>query len=130
MVFFQENETMILFPSDEGWPLGRGATLIMISPRWGYYDIAPLGLLGYCTPSEAEGWGYYDVAPLGLLFVERSRDEMLGINPFTSAPLGEHSGTLIHYSSCEADACSPSGAEEKISSISAFFAEIICICGD
>ena len=128
---------MILFPSDEGWPLGRGATLIMIPPLWGYCDVAPLGLLGYCTPSEAEGWGYYDVAPLGQLPVEPSRAEMLGINPFTSAPLGEHSGTLgehsgtlIHYSSCEADACSPSGAEEKISSISAFFAEIICICGD
>ena len=39
---------------------------------------APLGLLGYCTPSEAEGWGYYvmsprwgcyDVAPPGLLFI-------------------------------------------------------------
>ena len=35
----------------------------MISPLWGYCDVAPLGLLGCCTPSEAEGWGYWDVAP-------------------------------------------------------------------
>ena len=29
-----------------------------MSPRWGYDYVAPMGLLGYCTPSEAEGWGY------------------------------------------------------------------------
>jgi hypothetical protein len=30
----------------------------------------------------------------------------------------------------EAEDCTPSEAEEKTSSISAFFSEIICICGD
>jgi hypothetical protein len=30
------------------------ASVIMISPRWGYDD---------CTPSEAEGWGYCDCTP-------------------------------------------------------------------
>jgi len=43
----------------------------MMSPRWGYYDVAPLGLLLY-RPSGAimisPLWGYYDIAPLGLNF--------------------------------------------------------------
>ena len=42
----------------------------MMSPRWGYWDVAPLGLLGY-RPAGAivipPRWGYWDVAPLGLL---------------------------------------------------------------
>ena len=54
-------------------PLGllgcRPAGAITMSPRWGYCDTAPLGLLG-CRPAGAIGipprWGYYDVAPLGL----------------------------------------------------------------
>ena len=57
-----------------------------ISPLRGYWDFAPPGLLGYCTPSEAEGWGYWDAAPrakprggvIVILHPERSR----GAYPF------------------------------------------------
>jgi hypothetical protein len=52
---------------------------------WGYYDVAPMGLLGYCTPSEAEGWGYCDYAPMGLLIISATIFPLL-ITPGRPAP--------------------------------------------
>ena len=56
-----------------------------MSPLRGYWDFAPPGLLGYCTPSEAEGWGYWDAAPrakprggvIGILHPEREAEELI-----------------------------------------------------
>jgi hypothetical protein len=57
---------------------------MMMSPRWGYWDIAPRAKPRGGVTMISPRWGY----------------------------------------------CSSSEAETRISLISAFFAEIICICGD
>jgi hypothetical protein len=70
------------------------ASVIVMSPRWGFDD---------CTPSEAEGWGYCDVAPMGLsLYSPRMRG---------ARRAGWDSFIILMSPSWGWDNCTPSEAE-------------------
>ncbi len=66
-----------IIPLGRGVAEGGGGNSYWISPRWGYCDVAPLGLSASFPSDEGSpkaGVGLLlDVAPLGLLHPEWSR---------------------------------------------------------